>query len=636
MYRIRSASGTESVYNSLDEFTAAVQRGEVAAEDEIFHSRANRWLDVKSHPHYRGASSWSSPPGGFPSPASPAPDARLKAPAATTSAPVQTPPARPAVGPTNQPPATRPQLGGERPSVADLTAAPPVKPRKSKELTFIDVQGSAATAPPSEARTAPPPRDSKPVAVATPPQPGPVVPSSPPPPPTASEDAANRDFLVLDSGFDSPVRTSSGHKAVPENIEAQFDPPNSDKPPAPGAPAVQVTAEAPVPIKPAAPAKPLTPSPSKTPTPKPTSTVKLEPPPASTTAFSDLIEPEAERPAASIRGDGSVVDLERPVREPRHTSHRSLVTVASAPPAPRRKSAVLVLGSAAALTLGGAALGWWALSHRSTTGTPATITQPSGDTVPVTALRPVTADTVTIPRPQPAANPVDSAAAHPPRDEVIAAARPNFKADVVLPPSDLGLARVIGAGTAIPTAELVRRLSGAERQAAADLNARLSGFRNLFIPARLGNLEGVSQARSQWLSGAEAIRDYRARIARLETAYEDTALASQRVNRWSGTDMRTWTAKPTLAEPVAMSQLADLMFSQVNEALEILAALDGQYSVTGKSIGFRNPASGTRYLSIRNWVDQRTQAWSTTPETARPRTISAILVALGDGLPAVR
>src|SRR5215467_11873404 len=55
MYRIRTAAGAELNYNSLEEFTVAVRRGEVNAEDEIFHTRANRWLDVKSHPHYRSA-----------------------------------------------------------------------------------------------------------------------------------------------------------------------------------------------------------------------------------------------------------------------------------------------------------------------------------------------------------------------------------------------------------------------------------------------------------------------------------------------------------------------------------------------------------------------------------------------------
>ena len=55
MYRIRSSSGEEAVFKTLEEFNAAVRSGIIAAEDEIFHSRANKWLDVRSHPHYRSA-----------------------------------------------------------------------------------------------------------------------------------------------------------------------------------------------------------------------------------------------------------------------------------------------------------------------------------------------------------------------------------------------------------------------------------------------------------------------------------------------------------------------------------------------------------------------------------------------------
>ncbi|HSE68593.1 MAG TPA: hypothetical protein VLB12_16495, partial [Gemmatimonadales bacterium] len=58
MYRIRSSSGEEAVFKTLEEFNAAVRSGIIAAEDEIFHSRANKWLDVKSHPHYRSALGW--------------------------------------------------------------------------------------------------------------------------------------------------------------------------------------------------------------------------------------------------------------------------------------------------------------------------------------------------------------------------------------------------------------------------------------------------------------------------------------------------------------------------------------------------------------------------------------------------
>jgi gentisate 1,2-dioxygenase len=98
--------------------------------------------------------------------------------------------------------------------------------------------------------------------------------------------------------------------------------------------------------------------------------------------------------------------------------------------------------------------------------------------------------------------------------------------------------------------------------------------------------------------------------------------------------MRAWAGHQGQAEPVETSQLIDLMFSQVGEGLDLLAALDGQYEIKGGVIVFKNPASGTRYTSIRSWVDQRMQAWAGTPESARPYSVSAILRALGEGLPA--
>jgi len=119
----------------------------------------------------------------------------------------------------------------------------------------------------------------------------------------------------------------------------------------------------------------------------------------------------------------------------------------------------------------------------------------------------------------------------------------------------------------------------------------------------------------------------------MEKAYEDSVLTSQRAKRWSSEEMRAWAGHQSQAEPVETSQLIDLMFSQVSEGLDLLAALDGQYQIKGGVITFKNPTSGTRYMSIRTWVDQRMQAWSGTPESARAYSVSAILRALGDGLP---
>jgi hypothetical protein len=224
------------------------------------------------------------------------------------------------------------------------------------------------------------------------------------------------------------------------------------------------------------------------------------------------------------------------------------------------------------------------------------------------------------------------------KDQIIAAAKPNFQNDVPVTTGDLDLGTDLSPAAnsaAVAPSELARRLEAAEKQAQQDLTGRLASFHAVIPASRLGSSDGVSQAKSAWNAGADAIHQYRARIARLEQAYEDSVLASQRAQRWSGPEMRGWAAHQSPAEATETSQMVDLMLSQVNEALDLLAATDGQYEIKGGTVRFKNPASGTRYLSVRTWVEQRMQSWSATPEAARPRTVSLLLKALGDGLPAV-
>jgi len=55
MYRIRRESGEEVSLGSIDEFGAAVAAGIVTAKAEIFHARAEKWLPIASHPHFKMA-----------------------------------------------------------------------------------------------------------------------------------------------------------------------------------------------------------------------------------------------------------------------------------------------------------------------------------------------------------------------------------------------------------------------------------------------------------------------------------------------------------------------------------------------------------------------------------------------------
>ncbi len=705
MYRIRSASGSEAVYNSLEEFHAAVRRGEVAAEDEIFHTRANRWLDVKSHPHYRSAVGWNGSP-------------EVSQPAAP---PVASPAPRPASVPTTQPPEVRahgaapsrpaaaqqtvlrPQLVADRPAAAapqapaPTAAAPtpppaaPGPPRKSRELAFIDL-GEPAPSKPQNAT----------IIEAQKPAPKPPQPQ---PQPQAPQRGTEIQFLVMDGGIESPVRNSAGHRTVAEDLDLLFDAPLPAAsnvavapPPAPPAPpkvetTVRPAASAPV----AEPPRPEAPKPAPAPVPQPrassprlemvkpapkaeprpepavTAEARVEAPAASAPkpeparASSPKLEvlktsaprletlkpvaPAAPAPAPVAPAAVAAVDLDIP--------DASLLTEPAAVPAapvaaggPRARTGMLYGAGAFVLVLGVAVAAWkpWARGAGDSPD-PAPVTRPTSS-VPAesaTTTPLVGAPAATVP-PKPlagtagrtpeAAGPKPDSATLEPKDEIIAAARPNFRPDVDVGAASLTIGGDLPAArpsvSAVPPSELARRLTQAESQLQQDLNGRLGGFRDLLTPDRLRTADGAARARSAWGAGADAIRQYRAHLARLQQAYEDSALTSQRAQRWPAEELRAWSARQTVAEPAEIAQLADLMVAQVSEGLDLLAASDGQYVMKGDRVAFTAPGSVPRYLSIRTWVEQRMGSWQAQPENARPYTVSLLLRALGEGFPAVQ
>jgi len=681
MYRIRSGSGAEAVYNSLEEFNAAVRRGAVAPEDEIFHMRANRWLDVKSHPHYRLALSGAGhaePHAVAARPAAPAPKpgpgssgaAQVNSQAASVSALVSERP---------QQTVLRPQL---MPQPAPVSA--PSLPRKSKELAFIDLGPPASSSQ----------RNATVIEALKAPTPAPTAPK------TESKSApelSEVEFLVMDGGLESPVRTSQGLRTIPEDLDLLFDAPTPKVKPA-TTPAVVA---APAPPKPqAAPQVPVSPveqraaevTPRKAPeaeAPKASAPMVEAPRPAAPkakAAKSEAPKPEApkvEAPkAAAVPASPSVAASSghvAAVAAPKPPSQavvaptraweedlsipgaalleapamEDVVTNSTAAPAASGRSRGMLAGAGAALLL--VAVGMLAWKPWSGRAAAPSADQPSTSSVSIqgSGAAPVpgspsvptgnepgqsrtTASGVPAPKSSDASQKTDPIA-DPQDDQIIAAARPNFRADVDVPSGDLGLGAELRAEAAptevIPPTELTRRLETAEKLAQLELGTKLGGFHSLFPPSRLAKPEGLTAARNAWSNGADVLRQYRAKIARMEKAYEDSVLTSQRAKRWSSEEMRAWAGHQSQAEPVETSQLIDLMFSQVSEGLDLLAALDGQYQIKGGVIAFKNPTSGTRYMSIRTWVDQRMQAWSGTPESARAYSVSAVLRALGDGLP---
>lgn len=678
MYRIRSASGNEVSYNSLEEFSAAVRRGEVHPEDEIFHTRANRWLDVKSHPHYRSANTWANhePTASATAPRSPVapaqPQARSAhapspAPGATSKAQVfERPVIRTAPQTTVRPqlqaapaPAPAPAITHESAPVAPKAEAPaPVRaPQKTKELAFLDLGDAppkakvtpVEPAPAPPAATAPLPKlelrhlpklELRAPVTAAPSAPAVAVPPPAPAPKAAKPEAPSGpgsevDFLVMDNGIESPVRNSAGFKTVPEDLDLLFDAP---LPEAPGQVSESTRGGVTAGVPPKSPAASRSGK-------SPAIRIPADTHPAAKPA-SDSAHHEGELEIPS----GPLLEAPIPTAQPPHSPHQ----------AQSKSNAMLFGGGLAILAIAGTLLAWrpWKA------GSPVTEAnaQPSAPIqqqaqAPASASEPTAPGLVGPPSPTPIRTTTTTAAATTPGkpaankpgetsavntdsaadDQVIAVAQPSFRADVGVPGAaelNLGTPTTAKAAMTNPT-ELVRRLVVAERQAQQELNGKLAaaGFRNVLSTEHLVSASGVGSARSAWTAGADAIRQYRGRIARLESAYEDSVLSSQRSQRWSGEEMRAWTTRQSLAEPAESSQLADLMFSQVNEGLEILAALSGEYSVKGQSIAFKNATSATRYTSIRGWVEQRTSTWTGIPETARPYSVTAILHALGDGFP---
>ena len=610
MYRIRSTSGTEAVYDSLEEFTVAVRRGYVAPEDEIFHQRANRWLGVNSHPHYRSAINYSGPLNvdSVPAPLAPAPTSRQAPHPDPEPSPVplvrgqvvQLPVAsRPQPQPQQVPQTVfRPQLVVDEPEAPPAPqppkaapAPPPIPLMKSKEIPFLDL-GDSKPSPRISGATIEPPKQDK-------------------------------DFLVLESGLERPMRTSNGRRAPGDDLDLLFDTPLSEA--GPVSPAVTSSGSAP---KTQVSARDLEAIKAKATVAAPAKPVPVVPP-------AHRVEPED----LNIPGPALLeVSLE---------ISPEIAPVAS----PRSRGPVaLMVGSGAIVILAAGALMFWRpwsgkagavavdTAHTqpsgSTTSTVgASVTSPEsptigGDAAVTTTPLAITSDSGT----------VEDSAEAPTDDRVIAAVRPSFTTDLPVAEGDLDLGtQVTGepASAGIAPGEFARRLEVAEKQARQDLAARTAGFKSQLTAEGLASLNGVNQAKSAWNSGADAIRQYRAKIARLEEVYEDSVLASQRSQHWSPPDMRGWAMHQSLAEPAETSQSADLMLNQVIEGLDILASLDGEYTVKGSALHFKNPAAGSRYMSVRNWIEQRMQAWSGTPEAARPHTVNLIMRALGDGFPAV-
>lgn len=601
MYRIRTRDGSEASYSSLEEFAAAVKRGQVPTDAEIFHTRAGRWLDVKTHPHYRiaanvangGASEPAGPGTARPAGDRPQPQPRISG-ASRRPAPAPVPtstqaPARQAsrANGTNGAELVFIETGDAAPR-AGASAKPATDRLDSSELEFLL---SISDALPTQSAPAASEID---LLFETPPDPGTPIPTPP-----SGEEPISR------PGAAAPARTSGGSQTIrsPSPEQAEI-----------------------------------------------------------------LTEEDLEVPPPSLRQP-------TPAHPPAAANRR----------APRESGPFKSLGTGAlgAVLLLGAAIAWrHGIFHSR---------QSAGDRPPIAVMASATQEPLAAPSPVPTSLKPASTGPAPPGSEIRQAAESGRAAPAKLPKADLAPARqanekftsstapVPGAAVAVsapgpnpapapapvippdvdvssaqvtistqsltaPAAavvapsELARRFEAAERRAQQDMLGRLDsyGWNRLFTPSRLATPEGVASARSAWNAGAQVIRGYRGRIARLADAYDDSLLTSERAQRWPPEEMRAWSTRENLSEPAELTQISDLMLTQVDEALGLVATSADDARGKNQTIVFRSPDSATRYATIRSWISQRLETWKSLPESTRPATINRLLQALGEGLPAAQ
>lgn len=171
MYRIRMPDGTEASYATVEEFSTAVVEGRVPDTAAIYHQRAEKWLAIAAHPHFKAALERG--------PARPA--------AAASHAPMMASGKRPARRiPTGPAQAAPSQNGNTAPRVAAVAPKPAPQPHTETShrtvapsamvmrLQALTAEATARTNGAAAAPTAPEPTPVAPVVQAAP-----VAPSDP-------------------------------------------------------------------------------------------------------------------------------------------------------------------------------------------------------------------------------------------------------------------------------------------------------------------------------------------------------------------------------------------------------------------------------------------------------------------------
>jgi hypothetical protein len=594
MYRIRTVSGQERVYPSIQELTAGVQRGDVTAEAEIYHQRTERWLSIESHPHFRMALEGSTATR----------TSRLKF--TRPSSPVSTS-------------GVRPTPAAQKPDQGDL-----------EELNRLLVLLDPLPTPAQRAEPAEPVVKSPPDLT--------LVRPEPVPPPEVSADSQPifgtmlrlEDLEPIPAGkpvelHAAPLDVVRDERIVSEPVEI-----DSEDEPAPAPVESQVMKVAPsdlgLPIEIHLDELPV-----------PVELDRFEQPEEIVPVAESVPVPFAAPVSVNVEPTPVLVASAAPVAftstPTDHADHRPQDESAVRAPASRRARPMLFVAAAAILaavvylfTAGGSDPDQGMVTLASATA-PTTATTP---TAPIDSTPVAPASNVGFPVPAPG----KGAAKPAPADSA-----PSAGLLPSAPTIDLGTAGAeeVSAGTmSRPSAsagsgsELARGYARSYQNLQGDFAAQMdrSGMVRLFSQTQLTTSDGLSGARRALDAAATAVRQYHGREAAIEKAYQDSARAMER-NGATPADLRDWMTHTSLKESREAADEGARLIGQIDAVFALLQAQSGRYKLEGGSVRFDNADAGTRYAELQGWITRRLEHWSGQPSTSVPTTVQPLLEGIG-------
>jgi hypothetical protein len=619
MFRIKLPSGEESLYNSADDFTLAVQRGAVTPDAAIFHAKAERWVPVSSHPTYHRAVSATRP----------------------AVRPIQVPPARPAAPAAPAVAASAPPLNVNRPRAATPTLAP--ESTGELELLLPDpMLGSVksahrVTSPPAPAISVVPPASRLPFVARA----APAVLSAPVEPSRRGDD-----LVFVESGA---PELNSTPPAVSPRVSAPRPAVTIEPPPV-------VEMSAPVLVQPEEAAAPAE---------APSGfmahdqMLAFEPVAAPELPVRTEVEPRRERPsrpATTIEAPKAARAL--PAPEPDQESWPGAEPLRDRKKSSGNSPRFLLIAAVVALMVAGVGLVAWRSSESKSAeaqDTPTT-TQVAAAPTPApapaapqeTAPAPVQASPLTKPMTSPPVAPAPVKAAGTP---AAAVAQPPVPAPdsaaAIIPGRPQSLAMDIdvsgaavgqesdaqSSGTAIPLATVTDHYSEGAAAAASQLAAQMNqiGFSKVLAPVRFSSVEGMEGARHTISSAAGMLASYRSRMQALEKAYGDSAAQSERNQKPSPRDLLGWEHRLPNRETAEAAQVVDLSLTQVDSLFAALLQHPEGVQVSGETVTITDAGLNQQYKALKQWLGQKLDAWSDAPAATVPPTVEQVLNAFVKG-----